>query len=347
MKKLLAICGAIGSLLILVSAAQAWSPKELDMCSISLRKVTFYASLNSESGLQITGKFNKEKEPGNTLVRAQLLMGDMWEHKQSLKCQIIDSMTFKCNLPFDAITIVEGNDSDGKIAAIRDLSIMFKGYRINESFADSSGIAVYTPCKFFPVLPKVTKVGKMVDESPLLVVETPDTERLTMPTIEKPTIEMPIRIDACRNGSCILAPEINQAAIDRISNLSIPTLAIDTDDDGVVDKDDNCADVANPDQADADGDGVGDACEPDSDADGVNDKNDNCVDVANEDQADEDGDGVGDLCDADFLSLGENTEVFGTGADGGCSMVPSGSGSLGFLWFMAAAIPLAIRRKNR
>ena len=35
----------------------------------------------------------------------------------------------------------------------------------------------------------------------------------------------------------------------------------DTDLDGILDLDDNCVDIANPDQADADGDGVGDACE--------------------------------------------------------------------------------------
>ena len=36
----------------------------------------------------------------------------------------------------------------------------------------------------------------------------------------------------------------------------------DTDGDGVTDQQDNCPDVPNPDQADADGDGLGDACDP-------------------------------------------------------------------------------------
>ena len=71
----------------------------------------------------------------------------------------------------------------------------------------------------------------------------------------------------------------------------------DSDNDGVSDDLDNCPNVANPDQADADGDGVGDACEADRDGDGVSDDDDNCPLVPNDDQLDTDGDGLGDACD--------------------------------------------------
>jgi hypothetical protein len=71
----------------------------------------------------------------------------------------------------------------------------------------------------------------------------------------------------------------------------------------VLDENDNCIAVPNPDQTDSDGDGFGDACDDDpgctdGDGDGVCDDEDNCPAVANADQADADGDGLGDACDA-------------------------------------------------
>jgi hypothetical protein len=73
----------------------------------------------------------------------------------------------------------------------------------------------------------------------------------------------------------------------------------DQDGDGVPNTGDNCFNVPNHDQANADGDSQGDACDTDDDNDGVADTSDNCRVTANTDQANSDGDAQGDACDAD------------------------------------------------
>ena len=66
--------------------------------------------------------------------------------------------------------------------------------------------------------------------------------------------------------------------------------ATDSDGDGVADGLDNCLDVQNPDQADTDGNGLGDACNDAEDFDGDEfaDNLDNCPDDSNGDQVDSD-----------------------------------------------------------
>lgn len=79
-----------------------------------------------------------------------------------------------------------------------------------------------------------------------------------------------------------------------------PTGNADTDADGVKDSEDNCPLVANADQKDTDGDGIGDVCDNDDrDGDGIKDNVDNCPDSPNASQTDTDNDGKGDVCDYD------------------------------------------------
>ena len=113
----------------------------------------------------------------------------------------------------------------------------------------------------------------------------------------------------------------------------------DADVDLVEDNVDNCVNVDNPDQANNDGDALGDVCDPDDDNDGVLDGADNCPMTANGNQANYDGDAQGDACDADddndgVLDVNDETPnsdlrptvIIGTCDSGAPNMLfPSGS----------------------
>ena len=93
------------------------------------------------------------------------------------------------------------------------------------------------------------------------------------------------------------AAEVEAAVLAAQAIAEAQAAAADSDNDGFPDSIDNCASDANPDQADFDGDGQGDVCDPDDDNDTVGDATDNCPLVANPDQADANANGVGDACE--------------------------------------------------
>lgn len=106
-----------------------------------------------------------------------------------------------------------------------------------------------------------------------------DIVTLSNPSAENPTFE------AIAPGLYSFELVVNNGIVDSLPDYVNVVVQADQDEDGVIDMEDNCVSVYNPDQDDSDADEVGDAC-------------DNCPDTANPDQDDSDSDGIGDACES-------------------------------------------------
>jgi formylglycine-generating enzyme required for sulfatase activity len=100
------------------------------------------------------------------------------------------------------------------------------------------------------------------------------------------------RLDLCDRDGDAYEDEGNDNCPDQYN----PDQA-DQDGDTIGDLCDNCLLIANSQQADVDGDGRGDVCDEDADNDQIANETDNCPLNANPAQTNGDGDGVGDACD--------------------------------------------------
>ena len=99
-------------------------------------------------------------------------------------------------------------------------------------------------------------------------------------------------------GQCII-PAFASSGVSAIAGGGYHTIALtyrdpnDTDDDGIPNATDNCPSMANPTQADCDGNGVGDACELDCNGNGLAD----VCEIANGTVIDCNRNGIPDSCD--------------------------------------------------
>lgn len=99
----------------------------------------------------------------------------------------------------------------------------------------------------------------------------------------------------------------------------------DVDYDGIPDNSDNCPYLANGDQNDADGDGMGNVCDyafdpgpapiADRDTDGIPDTADNCPGDPNPAQTDQNGNGIGDVCDPFYRLASVSLSLSSAGTD--------------------------------
>lgn len=177
-----------------------------------------------------------------------------------------------------SLTLTDTNNADVVIGSVAEATVLiidkppaFSMSLALNSVAENAGLAATTGT--------VTRANTATTDPLIVSLSSSDPSRISVPinvTILAGEVSANFSIDAIDNN--VIEPDARIAITSSASgfvsgNIFITSINddVDSDGDGVFDAIDNCVDIANADQADFEGDGIGDACDFDSDGDGLPD----------------------------------------------------------------------------